>query len=60
MLKRARMLTAFLSVSRVLGSFNFTSKDLQQLNTSNYTEEIVLETKKYFYNRARKESPQRD
>ena len=55
MLKRARMLTAFLSVSRVLGSFNFTSKDLQQLNTSNYTEEIVLEM-----NRARKESPQRD
>lgn len=43
MLKRARMLTAFLSVSRVLGSFNFTSKDLQQVNASNYTEEIILE-----------------
>ena len=43
LLKRARMLTAFLSVSRVLGSFNFSSKDLLQLNVSNYTEDKILE-----------------
>ena len=44
LLKRARMLTAFISVSRVLGSFNFSSNDLLKLNNSNFTDEIILET----------------
>lgn len=51
LLKRARMLTAFLSVSRVLGSFNFSSKDLLQLNASNYTQDIILEMCRFVNNR---------
>lgn len=43
LLKRARMLTAFLSVSRVLGTFNFSSKDLLQLDDTNYTEDMIID-----------------
>lgn len=43
LLKRARMITAFLSVSRVLGSFNFSSKDLLKMNISKLTDEVILD-----------------
>lgn len=43
LLKRARMLTAFLSVSKVLGSFNFSSNDLLKLNNTNFTDENIME-----------------
>lgn len=43
LLKRSRMLTSFLAVSRSLGSYNFSSKDLLELNTSNLTDEMIME-----------------
>ncbi len=43
LLKRARMLTSFLTVSRSLGSYNFSSKDLLKLNASNLTDEMIME-----------------
>lgn len=43
LLKRARMLTAFLSVSKVLGNFNFSSKDLLQLDCTMFTDDVIME-----------------
>lgn len=43
LLKRARMLTAFLSVSKVLGNFNFSSKDLLQLDSTMFTDDVIME-----------------
>lgn len=43
LLKRATMLTAFLSVSKVLGNFNFSSKDLLQLDSTMFTDDVIME-----------------
>lgn len=43
LLRRASMLTAFLSVSKVFGNFNFSSKDLLQLDSTMFTDDIIME-----------------
>ena len=43
-LKRARMITAFITISRLLGNYNFTSKDLLSFDNKLLTEKEILET----------------
>ena len=43
-LKRSRMLTAFVTISRLLGSFNFTKQDLLSFDNTKLTPKEILET----------------
>ena len=44
MLKRSRMLTAFVTISRLLGSFNFSKQDLLSFDNTRLTPKEILET----------------
>ena len=44
MLKRARMLTAFITISRIIGNYNFTKQDLLSFDNTLLTKENIIET----------------
>ncbi|MFT6788113.1 MAG: hypothetical protein ACJAVX_001461 [Pseudoalteromonas rhizosphaerae] len=47
-LKRWRQITSLISIARIFNTFNFSSKDLSQLDTEKYTKEIIVSTWKFF------------
>lgn len=54
MLKRARMITAFITISRLLGNYNFTIKDLLSFDNKLLTEKEIIETCRFINSRYEK------
>ncbi|AEG11077.1 Abortive phage infection protein [Shewanella baltica BA175] len=47
-LKRWRQITSLISIARIFNTFNFSEKDLSQLDTDKYTKEIIVSTWNFF------------